>query len=319
MTYDHESPELSKLKENPNWNRLNHPHELTHLFSKPIEHLPQRPTYPGAVTNLISRETISELTKNKLEQLEKENPKAKQRYEKFIYNPVDYTIVPKRLRHLVPPTPPAPFSPIPLRLPSLHRITLKIWSEQAIGNKPFILSAIASLQAVTGRRGDPLFAERSIADLKIKEGMPLGCRVELKGSEAYQFLDKLVQTVLPRMREFSGFPIAGDDEGRMRLNIPSSAWSLFPDIEHFFDLFPKLFDVDVILETSGINNEEAILLLSGFQIPFLSKDVALKKGQTFDEADPWKKYQIRDREQRLEARKLELEKKRAKMNMSNNN
>jgi ribosomal protein L5 len=102
-----------------------------------------------------------------------------------------------------------------------------------------------SLQCITGKRAEPVFATRGDNSKKIRAGMPLGARVTLQGSEMYYFLDKLVQTVLPRIREWEGVNPIGDGKGSLELTLPASVVGTFPDIEPHFDMFPRLFDTKV--------------------------------------------------------------------------
>ena len=99
------------------------------------------------------------------------------------------------------------YCPIPSRLPFVKKIVCKIWSEDAVDKKHILLPAIMSLSSVTGKRAEPLFAQEGDASKKIREGMPLGARVELTGRRMYEFLDKVITTVLPRIREWEGIVI----------------------------------------------------------------------------------------------------------------
>ena len=98
------------------------------------------------------------------------------------------------------------------------------------------------------------------ASRKIRQGMPIGAKVKLEGPEMYHFLDKLVQTVMPRIREFEGvYP--GD--GVVQFKLDASTVGTFPDIEPHFDSFPRLFDTTVTINTSGRSEYETVGLLSG--------------------------------------------------------
>ena len=167
--------------------------------------------------------------------------------------------------------------------------------------RSILLGAVMSLQSITGIRPEPVFATRGDSTKKIRAGMPMGAKVSLHGSEMYYFLDKLVQCVLPRIREWQGVNPVGDGKGSISLNLPAQVVGTFPDIEPHFDMFPRLFDVKVDLHTTGQSDQETILLLSGFQIPFLDKpvvdEVEVKKSN-----DPWeliKKAKTREERKRL--------------------
>lgn len=104
------------------------------------------------------------------------------------------------------------------------------------------------------------------------EGMPLGVKVTLRGEEMYQFMDKLVEIVLPRLKEWPGLAItAGDGNGNIGIGFPPSALALFPEIEGSFDVYPKMTGFDVNFHTTAYTNTEGRLLLSGFSVPFNPK------------------------------------------------
>lgn len=111
-------------------------------------------------------------------------------------------------------------------------------------------------------------------------GNPIGCKVTLKGDKMYQFLDKLVEVVLPRMKEWPGLPeSAGDATGNIGMGFPPSALSLFPEIENNFDMFPRMTGFDVTFTTTANTNLDARLLLSGFNMPFQVKDRSAPKAK----------------------------------------
>lgn len=102
-----------------------------------------------------------------------------------------------------------------------------------------------------------------------REGMPIGVKVTLRGEEMYQFMDKLVEIVLPRLKEWPGMSItAGDGNGNVAIGFPPSALALFPEIESSFDVYPKMTGFDVTFNTSAFTNTDGRLLLSGFSVPF---------------------------------------------------
>lgn len=104
-----------------------------------------------------------------------------QRQRRNLPNPIDYTSIPSTLLHAKPYTPPPPpFSPLPSRMPSLHSISLSITTDEAIGNKPVLLSAIMALQCVSGKRADPVFATKGDASKKIRAGMPIGAKASAR-------------------------------------------------------------------------------------------------------------------------------------------
>lgn len=105
------------------------------------------------------------------------------------------------------------------------------------------------------------------------EGMPVGVKVTLRGEEMYQFMDKLVEIVLPRLKEWPGLSMtAGDGNGNIALGFPPSALALFPEIEGSFDVYPKMTGFDVIFNTTAYTNTDGRLLLSAFSVPFKTKN-----------------------------------------------
>lgn len=159
------------------------------------------PEFKSTVTNLFTHENCKKANKHSVI-----------RWSKPIYNPVDYTTLPKNL--LINPTP-EPSEPaldqMIYDIPFIRKIELTTWTESAVGNKNILYGVIMALSCISGVRASPLFAEKGDATKKIRQGMPLGGRVELSGGDAFHFLDKMKETVLPRIREWKGFePIVTD-------------------------------------------------------------------------------------------------------------
>ncbi|KAJ2955334.1 hypothetical protein NQZ79_g8653 [Umbelopsis isabellina] len=167
-----------------------------------------------------------------------------------------------------------PLKPIaPLKngsnIPVLDKITVHAMVKDAIHSKNHILSAFMALQSITATRPEVIIAKTSVANWKLREGMPIGVKVTLRGKEMYQFLDKLVEIVLPRLKEWHGLPMtSGDGNGNIGIGFPPSALALFPEIEGSFDMYPKMTGFDVVFNTTAQTNAEGRLLLSGFNVPF---------------------------------------------------
>ncbi|KAL1924691.1 mitochondrial 54S ribosomal protein uL5m [Calcarisporiella thermophila] len=167
------------------------------------------------------------------------------------------------------PTPPPKSS---RTVPELQKIDVHCMVKEAILSKTNLLSAIMAIQSITGVRPEIVFARTGAATWKLREGMPIGCKVTLKGDKMYTFLDKLVEIVLPRMKEWQGLPItAGDGNGNIAMGFPASALSLFPDIESNYDMYPRMTGFHVVFNTTAYTNLDGRLLLSGFGIPFQKK------------------------------------------------
>ncbi|KAJ3319738.1 hypothetical protein HDV06_005938 [Boothiomyces sp. JEL0866] len=276
LTYDHSSPQasLEKLEKQKFWkSNLDALDENT--FTTPVADLPTKPT--TSITSNLATVMYEHIGL----------PIFPKMIRKKLKNPIDFTPI-KKEEFLAPAElPSAPYyTPFPNRIPGLKRIQLKIWAEEAVANKSILLSAIMSLQSITGKRPVPLFAETGDHSKKIRKGMPLGATVEIKGEQMYSFLDKLVQCVLPRIREYEGVNPIGDGKGSLTIKLPASAVGTFPDIEPHFDSFPRLFETDVTFITSGRDDYETCLLLSGFQIPFLPEKKIIEERKVVSD-DPW--------------------------------
>src|SRR5438128_93452 len=101
------------------------------------------------------------------------------------------------------------------------------------------------------------------------QGMPIGCKVDFKGASMYTFLDKLVEIVLPRMKDWDGISItSGDEDGNIAMGLPPSSLGLFPDIEGNYEMYPVITGFHVIFQTTAYTDAEGRTLLSGFQLPF---------------------------------------------------
>ncbi|KAI8577129.1 hypothetical protein K450DRAFT_253774 [Umbelopsis ramanniana AG] len=176
-----------------------------------------------------------------------------------------------------------PLKPIqPLKngsnIPTLDKITVHAMVKDAIHQKNHILSAFMALQSITATKPEVIFAKTSVANWKLREGMPIGVKVTLRGKEMYQFLDKLVEIVLPRLKEWHGLPMtSGDGNGNIGIGFPPSALALFPEIEGSFDMYPKMTGFDVVFNTTANTNAEGRLLLSGFNVPFKGAKTQTKK------------------------------------------
>ncbi|KAF9984587.1 hypothetical protein BGZ75_003851 [Mortierella antarctica] len=167
---------------------------------------------------------------------------------------------------------PAPKAPSPRRIPELVKIDVHCMMKEALTSKFNLLSGFMAIQSITGEMPEIINSKKGVHPWKLRAGNPIGCKVTLKGDKMYQFMDKLVEVVLPRMKEWPGLPeSAGDATGNIGMGFPPSALSLFPEIEHNFDMFPRMTGFHVTFNTTASTNLEARLLLSGFNMPFQQK------------------------------------------------
>ncbi|GBB91594.1 hypothetical protein RclHR1_00190007 [Rhizophagus clarus] len=154
-------------------------------------------------------------------------------------------------------------------IPRLEEIYVHCMIKQAVHNKHHLLSGLMALQCITSERPTVVYSKTGVANWKLRAGMPIGCVVNIKGPPMYTFIDKLVEIVLPRLKEWHGVPLSsGDSNGNIAMGFPASALSLFPEIEGNYDSFPLMTGFDVIFNTTAYTDHEARTLLSGFQIPF---------------------------------------------------
>ncbi|KAF9956062.1 hypothetical protein BGZ65_003005 [Modicella reniformis] len=171
----------------------------------------------------------------------------------------------KGMKHLKP----APRPSSPSEIPELIKIDVHCMMKEAITSKYNLLSGIMAIQSITSETPEIIFAKKGVHNWKLRKGMPIGCKVTLKGDKMYQFLDKLVEVVLPKMKEWPGLPEgSGDGTGNIGMGFPPSALSLFPEIENSFDMYPRMTGFDITFNTTAYTNMDARLLMSGFNIPF---------------------------------------------------
>lgn len=152
-----------------------------------------------------------------------------------------------------------------MQVPKLEKIVVNMGVGEAKENSKILDSAIADLEKITGQKAVTTKAKNSVANFKIREGMPIGCKVTLRGEKMYEFLDRLVNLALPRVRDFRGVnPNAFDGRGNYALGIKEQL--IFPEIE--YDKVDKVRGMDVIFVTTANTDEEARELLTQFNMPF---------------------------------------------------
>ena len=152
-----------------------------------------------------------------------------------------------------------------MQVPKLEKIVVNMGVGEAKENSKILDSAIADLEKITGQKAVTTKAKNSVANFKIREGMPIGCKVTLRGEKMYEFLDRLVNLALPRVRDFRGVnPNAFDGRGNYALGIKEQL--IFPEIE--YDKVDKVRGMDIIFVTTAKTDEEARELLAQFNMPF---------------------------------------------------
>ena len=152
-----------------------------------------------------------------------------------------------------------------MEVPRLNKVVLNIGLGEAIQNAKALESAEADLSAISGQHPVITRAKRSIANFKLRAGMPIGMKVTLRGERMYNFLDKLINAVLPRVREFSGVsPDAFDGRGNYTLGLREQI--AFPEID--YDKIEKLRGLEVAIATTAKTDEEGRHLLELLGMPF---------------------------------------------------
>ena len=152
-----------------------------------------------------------------------------------------------------------------MQVPKLDKIVINMGVGEAKENAKILEAAMADLQTITGQKPIVTKAKNSIANFKIREGMSIGCKVTLRGEKMYEFLDRLVNLALPRVRDFRGVnPNSFDGRGNYALGIKEQI--IFPEVE--YDKVDKVRGMDIILVTTAKTDEEARELLAQFNMPF---------------------------------------------------
>ena len=152
-----------------------------------------------------------------------------------------------------------------MEVPKLDKVVINMGVGEAKDNAKLLESAIADMEMIAGQKAVVTRAKNSVANFKIREGMPIGCKVTLRGEKMYEFVDRLINLALPRVRDFRGVnPNAFDGRGNYALGIKEQL--IFPEIE--YDKIDKVRGMDVIFVTTAKTDEEARELLTQFNMPF---------------------------------------------------
>lgn len=152
-----------------------------------------------------------------------------------------------------------------MQVPKLDKIVVNMGIGEARENEKILEAATRDMATITGQKPVITKAKKSIANFKIREGMPIGCKVTLRGDRMYEFLDRLVNLALPRVRDFRGVnPNSFDGRGNYALGIKEQL--IFPEIE--YDKIDKVRGMDIIFTTTANTDEEARELLRLFNMPF---------------------------------------------------
>jgi large subunit ribosomal protein L5 len=156
-----------------------------------------------------------------------------------------------------------------MQVPRIEKITVNMGVGDAKTESKLLDSAIEELTTITGQRAQVRRARKSIAGFKIREGMPIGARVTLRGARMYEFLDRLVSIALPRIRDFRGLN-PGSFDGRGNYSIGIREQIIFPEIN--YDDVSTIRGLDVAITTTAETDEQAYVLLRGLGLPFAARE-----------------------------------------------
>lgn len=152
-----------------------------------------------------------------------------------------------------------------MQIPKVNKIVINMGVGEAVQNSKAIDSAVGDLMKITGQKPIVTRAKKSISAFKLREGMPIGCKVTLRGQRMYEFMDRLLSVALPRVRDFRGVSAkAFDGRGNYTLGIKEQL--IFPEME--YDKIDKLRGMDIVFVTTAKTDEEARELLRGFGMPY---------------------------------------------------
>ena len=153
----------------------------------------------------------------------------------------------------------------PMQVPRITKITLNMGVGEAVADKKVIENARADMEKISGQRPVTTIARKSVAGFKIRDGMPIGCKVTLRRERMYEFLDRLVNIAIPRIRDFRGLnPKSFDKQGNYSMGVQEQI--IFPEIN--YDEIDALRGMDITITTSARNAEEGKALLEAFNFPF---------------------------------------------------
>ena len=153
----------------------------------------------------------------------------------------------------------------PMQIPKLEKVVINIGAGDAKDNSKVIDNIISDLEIITGQKAVPTFARKSVANFKLREGMKIGAKVTLRSDKMYEFIDRLFNLALPRVRDFKGInPDSFDGRGNYSLGLKEQL--IFPEIE--YDKIEKIRGMDIVFVTSAKRDEEARELLKLLGAPF---------------------------------------------------
>ncbi|SES87288.1 50S ribosomal protein L5 [Hymenobacter actinosclerus] len=152
-----------------------------------------------------------------------------------------------------------------MQVPRITKICINRGIGAAVADKKLVDNGVEELTIITGQKAVPTIAKRSVSNFKLREGMPIGARVTLRGEQMYEFLDRLLTVALPRVRDFKGINDKGFD-GRGNYTLGVKEQIIFPEIS--IDKIKSIAGMDITFVTSAENDEQSYELLKAFGMPF---------------------------------------------------
>jgi large subunit ribosomal protein L5 len=160
-------------------------------------------------------------------------------------------------------------------IPKIEKIVINMGVGEAIAEKKYLEEAVGALSQISGQKPLVTKSRQSIAGFRLREGMPIGCKVTLRGARMYEFLDRLISLALPRVRDFRGLNPSGFD-GRGNFSLGLSEQLVFPELNP--DKYTRTQGMNITVVVSGQSDEESRELLRGMGMPFKAPEVKGSKG-----------------------------------------
>jgi large subunit ribosomal protein L5 len=151
-----------------------------------------------------------------------------------------------------------------MEVPKLEKIVLNVGVKDAVADSKVLNTITEVIGLIAGQKPVRTVAKKSIAGFKLREGMPIGAKVTLRGRNMYEFLDRLINLALPSVRDFQGVSTKLDRRGNYNLGIKE--WNIFPEVHH--DLTEKMYGLNITFHTSSNDDAHGFELLKAFKMPF---------------------------------------------------
>ena len=153
----------------------------------------------------------------------------------------------------------------PMQIPRITKITVNMGVGEAVADRKVIDAAVGDMAKITGQKPVICKAKKAIATFKVREGLPIGCKVTLRGERMYEFLDRLITVAMPRIRDFRGVSARGfDGQGNYSMGVKEQI--IFPEIQ--YDAIDQIRGMDITITTTAPDNKQGRALLEAFSFPF---------------------------------------------------